>query len=166
MSNVTTAREIVRFAGLQERPEHYKGRVAKYEELNSERLAKIYHKIWSCIGYQEARAFVEMMKKIKLLSTKKFLESLYALEINGWCFSEEIQKEIDAKKENYARLQVIYECREGGINDTEYIRNMFLLAINEKYDWKVVYLEGSRFRRRDLDIEDDWDDNDDYVEYD
>ena len=170
MANIT-AREIVQSVGLNCLPNYYKGRGARFNDLDGTKLANIHQKIQENLGKDAARAFVTMVENVKVLSVKKFLESLYALEQNDWRFSEVIQIEIDEKKENYGSMSAVYEYHENLYDDTVAIRRSFLANINKNADLRQVrfemYMRTIANNRDDFLGEfDDSDDNDDYAEYD
>ena len=170
MANIT-AREIVQSVGLDCRPEYYKGRGARFSDLDGTRLANIHQKIQENLGKDAANAFVTMVENVKVLSMKKFLESLYALEQNNWRFSETLQIEIDERKENYGKMSAVYEYQENLCDDTFAIRRNFLAIVNKKADLRQVrfemYMRSIASSRDDFndDFESD-DDADDYAEYD
>lgn len=170
MTNIT-ARDIVQSVGLNCRPEYYKGRGARYVDLDGTKLANIHQKIQENLGNDAAKAFVTMVENVKVLSAKKFLESLYALEQNGWSFSETIQIEINEKKENYGCMSAVYEYHESLYDDTFAIRRTFLASINKTADLRQLrfemYLRTTSRSRDEFSGEfGDDDDNDDYAEYD
>ena len=170
MTNIT-ARDMVQAVGLNCHPEYYRGRGARFNDLDGTKLANIHQTIQKNIGEEAAEAFFTMVQKVKVLSVTKFLESLYALEKNAWEFSEEIQNEINEKKENYGSMRVIYEYHESLNDDTDYIRRSFLANTKEKSDLRLLrfemYMRTITSRREDCFGEfDDDDDNDDYAEYD
>lgn len=66
------------------RPEYYSGRGAILSDLNSELLEAIFQGIKKEIGDDAAESFVGMVASIDRLSATFFLNSLYALEANGW----------------------------------------------------------------------------------
>lgn len=170
MANIT-AREIVQSEKLNSSPEYYKGRGARIYDLSGTKLANIHQKIKDNFGKNAAEEFVTMVKNVKVLSVKKFLESLYALEQNNWKFSEAIQIEINEKKENYGKMSAVYEYHESVYDDTFAIRRSFLANITNKNDVRQarfeMYLRSVPSRTDDCFNEfDDDDDNDDYAEYD
>ena len=169
MANVT-ARDIVQSEKINCSPEYYKGRGARFSDLSGVKLANIHQKIQENFGQDAAKAFVTMVEKVKVLSVKKFLESLYALEQNNWRFSEEIQTEINEKKENYGKMSVIYEYQESLRDDTFAIRRSFLANINNKNDLRQhrfeLYLGTTSDCDADCFNDFEYDDNDDYAEYD
>lgn len=140
-----TAKELAHSVGLQTNPEYYYCRGAIITDLDGTMLAKIHQKIKNELGNEAANAFVTMVQNIKLLSARKFLESIYALENNGWKYSEAIQKEINEKKPNYGRMNAVYEYHASLRNDTDFIRNAFLECIDEKHD--SILLRFERYRR-------------------
>ena len=166
-----TAREIVQTVGLNPTPEYYKGRGARFNDLNGTKLANIHQKIKKNVGESAAQAFVTMIQNVKVLSVKKFLESLYALEQNDWKFSETIQIEINEKQEDYGSMSAVYEYHQSKIDDTEIIRKSFFANINRKDDLRYLrfemYMNAAINSRDDCTGEfDDDDDDDDYAEYD
>lgn len=165
-----TAREIVQSVGLNSTPEYYKGRGARYNDLDGTKLANIHQKIKMNMGENAAQAFVTMVQKIKKLSVKKFLESLYALEQNNWNFSETLQIQIDEKKENYGSMSAVYEYHESLRDDTELIRKSFFANISGKDELRrfrfEMYMNAISSRDDFNEDFDDNDDNDDYAEYD
>ena len=169
MTNIT-ARDIVSSVGLVANPEYHKGRGAWSNDLDGETLADIHQKIKMNFGEDAASAFVTMIQNIKLLSVKKFLESLYALEKNSWNFSEAIQTEINEKKENYGSMNTIYEYRISLRDDTTSIKRSFMAYINSSSNKR--YLRFESYLRTTSRNHDEWlgdfndsDDNDDYAEY-
>ena len=170
MANIT-AREIVQSVNLNCLPEYYKGRGARYNDLPGTKLANIHQKIQENLGRDAAKAFVAMVENVKVLSVKKFLESLYALEENNWKFSEAIQTEINEKKENYGRMTAVYEYHESLCDDTFAIRRSFLANINNRDDLRKarfeIYVRSVSDSMDDCFNEnDEGDDDDDYAEYD
>ena len=172
MTNIT-ARDMVQSVGLNCHPEYYRGRGARFNDLDGTKLANIHQKIQENFGENAAKAFVTMVENVKVLSVKKFLESLYALEQNHWQFSDKIQTEINEKKENYGSMRTVYEYHESLNDDTDYIRRSFFANINGKNDLRQfrfeMYMRAITNRRDDCFGEfddDDDDDNDDYAEYD
>ena len=107
MSSIT-AEELVHSVGLKTQPEYYMGRGAITSDLDGEMLASIHQKIKQELGDEAAKAFVTMVKNVKLLSARKFLESIYALEKNSWIYSEVIQKEINQRKYDCGNCNAIY----------------------------------------------------------
>lgn len=109
-----TAKGIVSWAGLFDRPEFYADRAAVWSDLSGSHLFGIYNKIKSEIGTSAAEAFVAMVENLKNLAPANFLKALYALEARNWVY--EPVEEID--------LGV-------GPGDTEYIRKTFLMKIGK-----------------------------------
>lgn len=66
------------------RPEYYSGRGATISDLNSKLLEGIYQGILKEIGPGAADQFVLMVEDLDRVSATYFLNSLYALEANGW----------------------------------------------------------------------------------
>lgn len=170
MTNIT-AREMVQSVGLESWPGYYKGRGARYNDLDGARLANIHQKIRENLGQDAANAFVTMVENVKVLSVKKFLESLYALEQNNWRFSEAIQIEINERKENYGAMSAVYEYHESLYDDTSAIKRSFWANINQKTDLRQLqfemYMRAIANKSDDFFGEiNDFDDNDDYAEYD
>ncbi len=170
MTNIT-ARDMVQSVGLNCHPEYYRGRGARFNDLDGTKLANIHQKIQENFGENAAKAFVTMVENVKVLSVKKFLESLYALEQNDWRFSEVIQIEIDEKKENYGAMSAVYEYHESLHDDTYAIRNSFLERLNCPSDSRInrfeAYMRARSYYADDcFNDNDDDDDNDDYAEYD
>lgn len=170
MANIT-AREIVQANGFDSNPEYYKGRGARYNDLEGTILANIHQKIKTDLGDSAAQAFVTMIQNVKVLSVKKFLESLYALEKNGWEFSEKIQNDINEKKEDYGKMNVVYEYHHSLKDDTELIKRSFLANISGKNELRnfrfEMYMRSINKSREDCFGEfKENDDDDDYAEYD
>lgn len=169
MTNIT-ARDIVQSIGFNCHPEYYKGRGARYNDLDGAKLANIHQKIQENFGQNAAKAFVTMVENVKVLSVKKFLESLYALEKNNWSFSEQIQIEINERKENYGSMSAVYEYHESLYDDTWQIRRAFLANINKNVNLRQLrfemYMRTVANSRDDFFGETDDDDDDDYAEYD
>ena len=169
MANIT-ARDLAHSVGLRITHEYYKGRGARIIDLNGEKLANIHQKIKAELGDEPAKAFVTMVQNIKSLSARRFLESFYALEKNGWEYSEEIQREINEREENYRNLDAIYAYHASLRDDTNVIRRSFLAYIDEKYDYRFMRFENymrmvSESRDNfygDVSSDDDDDDNAEY----
>lgn len=80
----TSAAEIVRSVGMNERPECYLGRGIRTEDINGDKLYQIYKIIKNELGVKAANSFGMIVKEIYPLSATNFLEELYRLEKCGW----------------------------------------------------------------------------------
>jgi hypothetical protein len=95
--------KIIRSVGMSLRPEFYSGRGATTCDLNHQHLEGIWSGIKEQIGEAEAESFVQLVRKIKVMSATTFLQELYALCDNNWQLDEDredalgiaIQKDAD-----------------------------------------------------------------------
>lgn len=78
------AKEIVKVCGVSCKPEHYSGRGADVNDLNSKTLEKIYTGIKKIYGESAAKQYVKMVSNIPVITTTDFLINLYRLEQNEW----------------------------------------------------------------------------------
>ncbi len=76
-----TAKDIIRSVGLSSEIEAH---LTNPQDLHGDTIYYIYVKIASCIGSDQAIAFVNMIRTIEPLSTVNFLHSLYQLEKADW----------------------------------------------------------------------------------
>jgi len=92
--------EIIRNAGMSERPGYYSGRGATLSDLDSTILNKIAKSIKESYGNEAFNNFVSMVWNMKVLSATAFLNNLYALERANWNLSEISLTDSDAYFEN------------------------------------------------------------------
>lgn len=78
------ARNIVRKAGMSDRPEYYSGRGAMTCDLNDTILESAYKLINQEHGEAAAKSFAQMVVDIPKLTATDFLLTLYYLEGNNW----------------------------------------------------------------------------------
>ena len=78
------ARQIVRNAGMSDRPEYYSGRGAITSDLNDKILEKTYELVQKEHGDDAAKHFAQMVADIQKLSATDFLNTLYNLESRNW----------------------------------------------------------------------------------
>ena len=135
------------------RPEYYSGRGATLSDLNSELLQMIWKGVKKEIGKKAAAAFAEMVADIDVLSATCFLNTLYALEVQGWVWKKPNgcqgdMDHIDVGPEGEGRLAVgmasIAAWMGGGSNrdDTLMIRGGFLAKHGKKDKQLERYLGG------------------------
>ena len=131
MKNIT-AREIVREARMCDDPSYYSGYRARRHDLSGERLIIIHKKIKEELGENQAKEFVTMIKEISSLSATNFLKQLYAMEENGWKYSEKPKCKIDLGTDGNKTEAIGFAtvcCSLTGPDETEIIRREFF----EKY---------------------------------
>ena len=76
--------QIVRQAGMSERPEYYSGRGATSSDVNDKILEKTYQIVQREHGKEAAGEFAQMVADIPVLSATDFLLTFYRLEGNKW----------------------------------------------------------------------------------
>lgn len=84
MKNIET---IIFDSGMSSRPCYYSGYPATLDNLDSKKLLSIQSGIRDNFGEKASKAFVEMVKNIKVLTATTFLNELYALCRNEWVLS-------------------------------------------------------------------------------
>ena len=101
-----TAEKIVHEVGMSARPEYYSGRGARRSDLSGEKLIAIHKIITEKLGERQAKEFVTMIKNISCLSATNFLNSLFALEANGWVYKKVEESDVDLGPDGPGRLAV------------------------------------------------------------
>jgi len=137
LENRTNAREIVREAGMSDRPEHYSGRGATSSDLNFEILEKVYTGIKNEHGDAAAEQFAQMVADIPRLTATDFLLTTYRLERNDWKWNERLlgnEKGIDVGPDmgDGSRASIGFSTIAGilggsnKLDESFYIREQFL----------------------------------------
>ena len=129
------ARQIVRKAGLDDRPEFYSGRGATSSDLNDQILERVYNVVNQEYGEEVSKQFVQMVADITVLSATDFLNSLYGLESMGWKWDKKLASRggIDVGPDNGSREGIgtctIFNAFSGmsSQDETGYIRGPFLI---------------------------------------
>lgn len=134
MNTIETLKTILRNNKMSTRPEYYSGRGATLCDLNNDILFGIHKDIKISFGEKEAKAFVQMVKKIKVMSATTFIQELYMLYDNNW----KISKSKDAagvvipkdKNGNYnvnaGVFGMAHALFSGDRDDTQAIKSHFL----------------------------------------
>ncbi|MFC1697005.1 hypothetical protein ACFL1H_01620 [Nanoarchaeota archaeon] len=78
------AHEIVQSTGMATDPSYYSGMGANLQDLDSNKLEKIYSGIEEKVDILAAKNFVYMVRDIPVMSATDFLITLYHLESNRW----------------------------------------------------------------------------------
>ncbi len=130
------AREIVREAGMSDRPEFYSGRGATSSDLNDQILEKVYGVVNREYGDKVSKRFVQMVADIPVLSATDFLNTLYGFESSGWKWNKKlvIKRGIDVGPDDGTKSRELNGMCTilsvlGGMSsrdETGYIRGQFL----------------------------------------
>ena len=127
-----TIREIVREAGMSDRPAYYSGRGATLSDLNSDRLGTIHRLIKEQLGDDQAQAYVQMVAGLDKASATGFLNSLYGLAANDWVYRPhtishvDIEKDADGRHNITQGIATIFAAMNSTRDETERIRGEFL----------------------------------------
>ena len=113
------------------RPEFYSGRGAITDDLNDQKLERIYEKIERAYGKETAQNFAQMVADIPVLSATDFLLSLYQLEANEWKWEERLLSHHNGiyHTDIPTAMGTVLSVLGGGSNkrdETRVIRNSFL----------------------------------------
>lgn len=84
------ASQIVREAGMVNRPEYFCDRGATSSDLNDQILERVYVVINREYGEDVSRQFVQMVADIPVLSATDFLNTLYGFESHGWSWDKNL----------------------------------------------------------------------------
>ncbi len=136
---------IVMDAGMSARPAYYSGRGATITDLTDKILFKIQADIKKHFGEKQAKAFVQMVANIKVLSATTFLQELYDLEARGWKVKPVKAKDAsgvmvdkDDKTGEYnmtnGMFGMLAAMTHDGSDDTGRIRNNFLRSNGVKVE--------------------------------
>ncbi len=132
------------------RPEYYSGRGATTTDLTDKILFSIHADIKKEFGEEAAKAFVQMVANMKIMSATAFIEELYALYCSDW----KLEKPIGAsgiavpKKENgeydvemgmFGMVEAMFSSDRDQSNE---IRDHFLL----RNGIKPASVKGNRYR--------------------
>lgn len=131
------AREIVREAGMSNRPEYFSGLGARTCYLNDKQLEAIYQGIQREHGEKAAENFARMVADIPKLTATDFLLSLYTLEARNWKWKKsylgnengvDVGPDMgDGRREAIAQISVLNVFRGmSACDETPSIRGQFL----------------------------------------
>ena len=130
-----TAREMVRNAGMSDRPEYYSGRRASRGDLNGEMLHNIYIQIKTEQGEGPAKEFVSMVENLQSLATTNFLNALYTLEQKGWKNSNYQESSMDLGSDSRERdvlsFATVVSAMTSRPDETAYIKEEFWMRLGK-----------------------------------
>lgn len=130
--------EIVRQAGMSDRPAFYSGRGATTSDLDGRKLKKIHDLIKSEIGEKEADGYILMVAGMKELSATAFLNTLYGMPYSYWKFNYEapghdIEKDEDGNHNVMQGMATILAAMgRKGRDDTSATKRDFLYLVGRR----------------------------------